>query len=211
MRAAVTPQVVQGWLLSHPEYLVIWQMLCQKRIFLESFTISLRGLSMWLVESNQSLITISSWYVTQTRSFCHVFNARGSFSTYYLYLIKRYSLSFCIAFSRSPDDSPKRGSVMFLVLDAIPCPSSTFCTWSTRCSVSVGTRLVQIFLHCQTDWLVIIVVKPKFMCLMHGEAKQMEMLAFWADKDLPQDTQQGEWVAHVKRPELLKGFLGMSF
>lgn len=35
------------------------------------------------------------------------------------------------------------------------------------------------------------------MCLMHGEAKQMEMLAFWADKDLLQDTQQGEWVVHA--------------
>ena len=31
MGEALTPQVVQGQLVSSPEYLVIWQMLCQKK------------------------------------------------------------------------------------------------------------------------------------------------------------------------------------
>ena len=41
---------------------------------------------------------------------------------------------------------------------------------------------------------------------MHREAKQREMLACWAEKDLLLDTQKGEWEVHVKRSELLKGF-----
>ena len=98
MRAAVTPQVVQGWLLSHPEYLVIWQMLCQKKDIsrviynlLERFVYVTCGIK---PEFDYNIILVCH----PDKVLCHVFNARGNFSTYYHYLIKRYSLSFCIIF-----------------------------------------------------------------------------------------------------------------
>ena len=65
---------------------------------------------------------------------CHVFNARGKFSTYYLYLVKRYSLSFCIVLPEPRWLTKKEAVWCFLVLNTIPCPSSTVCTWSIRCS-----------------------------------------------------------------------------
>ena len=52
MQAAAIPQVVQGWLISHPEHLVLWQMFVLKGVVLESLIIPLRGLKMPPVESN---------------------------------------------------------------------------------------------------------------------------------------------------------------
>ena len=52
MRIAAIPQVAHGWLVGHPEHLVIWQMSVPKVVVIESLTIPLRVLKMPPAESN---------------------------------------------------------------------------------------------------------------------------------------------------------------
>ena len=70
---AVIPQVVQGWLMSHPKHLMIWQMFVPKRVVLESLIISLKDLKMSPVESNHRVhCTILSVYHPEKVQ-CHVY------------------------------------------------------------------------------------------------------------------------------------------
>lgn len=158
MGAAIIPQGVQGWPMSNPGHLVIWQMFVWKRVMLGSLTIFLKGMKMPPVESNHRAWLQYCPGISPV--FMFVFNSKEKLSTYCLYVGDGQSLSLPEVFQGLNASKEEEAECVFLVMDTIPCHLSIpysdhqACTSAGMETSSGSLALSRCWHNQQSDWLV---------------------------------------------------------